>query len=156
MSPFDPRPPPSSPPPPPEGSPPQRAPSRLIGFAFAGLLIIAVIVASALTAGPAVFDRARKGEAVRAADGVQELRVQVANGVYAPNVLRAKAGEPLRLRVEVRERHSCATQLLIPDLGLEFELPGPGDVDLLLPAAPAGSYLFTCGLKMVKGSIVLE
>ena len=27
---------------------------------------------------------------------------------------------------------------------------------LLIPAAPAGSYLFTCGMKMVKGSIVLE
>lgn len=153
MSPLDPRPPPPTPSP--DGSPP-RPPARLIGYAAAGLGIIAVIVASAITAGPAVFDRARKGEAVRAADGVQELRVQLANGVYAPNILRAKAGEPLRLRVEVRERHSCATQLLIPDLKLELELPGPGTVDLLLPAAPAGSYLFTCGLKMVKGSIVLE
>jgi Cu+-exporting ATPase len=153
VSPFDRAPPPPSPSP---GGPPPRPTARLVGYAAAGLGIIAVIVASAITAGPAVFDEARKGRAVRAADGVQELRVQVANGVYAPNILRAKAGEPLRLRVEVRERHSCATQLLIPDLGLEFELPGPGNVDLLLPAAPAGSYLFTCGLKMVKGSIVLE
>ena len=154
MSPFDPRPQPP-PAPSPDGAAP-RPPARLVGFAAAGLGIIAVIVATALTAGPVVFDRARKGQAARAADGVQEIRVQLANGVYAPNVLRAKAGEPLRLRVEVRERHSCATQLLIPDLKLAFELPGPGTVDLLVPAAPAGSYLFTCGLKMVKGSIVLE
>lgn len=151
MSPLDPvpRPPAGEPPPP-------RPPARLVGYAAAGLGIIAVIVASALTAGPAVFDRARRGQAVRAADGVQELHVEVANGVYRPNVLRAKAGEPLRLRVEVRERHSCATRLLVPDLKLDFELPGPGTVDLLVPAAPAGSYLFTCDLKMVKGSIVLE
>ena len=59
-------------------------------------------------------------------------------------------------RVEVRERHSCATRLLVPDLKLDFDLPGPGTYDLLLPAAPAGSYLFTCGLKMVKGTVVLE
>jgi plastocyanin domain-containing protein len=131
-------------------------PRRAFAVAAIGLAIVAAVVAATLASGPAPLDRARQGEAVRAADGVQELAVTVAQGVYSPNVLRAKAGVPLRLRVEVRERHSCATKLLVPDLKLDVDLPPQGRVDLLIPPAPAGSYLFTCGLKMVKGSIVFE
>ena len=129
---------------------------RVLLFALGGLALIAVIAVGALTAGPGVLDRARRGEAWVAPDGVQQIDVRVAQGVYTPNVLRAKAGRPLRLRVEVQERHSCATKLLVPDLKLDFELPPGGSTDLLVPAAPPGAYLFTCGKKMVKGSIVLE
>lgn len=129
---------------------------RIFLYALGGLALIAAIAIGALTAGPAVLDRARVGSTTPGADGVQELRVRVAQGVYTPNVLRAKAGRPLRIVVEVRERHSCSTKLLVPDLKLDFDLPPTGETTLLIPAAPAGSYLFTCGMKMVKGSIVLE
>jgi len=129
---------------------------RVMLYALGGLALIALIAVAALTAGPAVLDRARRGEAWDAPDGVQQIDVRVAQGVYSPNVLRAKAGRPLRLRVEVRERHACATKLLVPDLKLDFDLPPRGTVDLLVPATPPGAYLFTCGQKMVKGSIVLE
>ncbi len=138
-------------------TPPAAKPQpRIVLLALAGIAVLAIIAIAAMTAGPGALDRARRGEATRAADGVQEIQVSVAQGVYTPNVLRAKAGQPLRLRVEVRERHSCATKLLIPDLKADFDLPPGGTVDLMLPAAPAGAYLFTCGQKMVKGSIVLE
>ena len=130
--------------------------TRVVLFAVGGLALLAAIAIAALTAGPSVLDRARRGEAAPAADGVQEIQVSVANGVYAPNVLRARAGQPLRIRVEVRERHSCATKLLVPDLGLAFDLPAGGSTELLVPATPKGSYLFTCGQKMVKGSLVFE
>jgi plastocyanin domain-containing protein len=135
---------------------PSKPSPRFFLFALGGVALLAVIAIAALTAGPSVLDRARRGEATFAADGVQEIQVRVAQGVYTPNVIFAKAGRPLRIRVEVRERHSCATKLLVPDLKLDFDLPPQGTVDVLVPAAPAGSYLFTCGKKMVKGSIVLE
>ena len=132
-------------------------PSRRVFVAAGiGLVVIAAIVVATLATGPSSLDRAREGTAVRGADGMQEVTVRVAGGVYTPNVIHAKAGEPLRIRVEIRERHSCATKLLVPDLKLDFDLPGQGSVDLLIPAAQASSYLFTCGMKMVKGSIVFE
>ena len=100
---------------------PSRTPPRVFLLALAGIAVLAVIAAAALMAGPSVFDRARRGDAASAADGVQELTVSVAQGVYTPNVIRAKAGRPLRLKVEVRERHSCSTKLLVPDLKLEAD-----------------------------------
>lgn len=129
---------------------------RFVVIGLLGMGLVIAIAVAAILAAPVVFDRARVGRATIAADGVQEVTVQVAQGVYRPNVLQAKANAPLRIRVEVQERHSCATKLLIPDLKLDFDLPTAGTVDLVIPASPAGSYLFTCGMKMVKGSIVLE
>ncbi len=129
---------------------------RFVVIGLLGMGLVIAIAVGAILAAPAVFDRAKVGQATIAADGVQEITVQVAQGVYRPNVLRAKANAPLRLRLQVHELHSCSTKLLVPDLKLDFDLPTPGSIDLTIPASPAGSYLFTCGQKMVKGSIVLE
>jgi plastocyanin domain-containing protein len=140
-----------------EPTPPLQVPfKRFVVIGVLGMALVIAIAVAAIFAAPAVFDRAKTGVAKLGADGVQELTVEVANGVYRPNVLLAKAGVPLRLHVVVRERHSCATKLLVPDLKLDFDLPTQGAADLLIPAAPAGSYLFTCGMKMVKGSLVME
>jgi plastocyanin domain-containing protein len=117
---------------------------------------ILAIAAVAIVAEPAALDRARPAIASPASDGGQEIAVEIANGLYSPNVLRARAGLPLRVHVVVRDRHSCTTKLLVPDLKLDFDLPSSGQADLLVPAAKAGTYLFTCGQKMVKGSIVVE
>ena len=137
----------------PSAPPPRKT---LVAVGVLGMLGLLVFAAAAIFASPAVLDRARPGTAAPAAGGVQELTVEVANGVYAPNVIRAKAGVPLRLHVVVRERHSCATKLLVPDLGLAFDLPGGGAADLDVPATAAGAHIFTCGQKMVKGSLVFE
>ena len=62
----------------------------------------------------------------------------------------------LRLRVSRRERHSCTDRLLVPDLGLDFPIAAGEAADLLVPAAPRGQYLFTCGQRMVKGVLLFE
>ncbi len=126
-----------------------------VAVAIAAALGSAVAVAQALRAPPAALARAR---VVTAADrdGVLTADLEVARGQYAPNVVRSRAGTPLRLRIAVRERHGCATRLLVPDLGIDAALPGGGTVDVLVPAAPRGTYLFTCAQRMVKGSLVLE
>jgi plastocyanin domain-containing protein len=129
---------------------------KVVAVGVVGMVALLIVTGIAIFAAPAMLDRARPGSAVMAPDGVQEVTVEVANGIYEPNVIRAKAGVPLRLRVDVRERHSCATKLLVPDLGLDFDLPAGGTAVLTIPASKPGAYLFTCGQKMVKGSIVLE
>jgi plastocyanin domain-containing protein len=118
--------------------------------------LVLLIAGIAILAAPAALDRASPGVASTGSDGVQEITVEVANGVYRPNVLKARPGAPLRIHLVVRDRHSCATKLLVPDLKLDFDLPSSGAADLTLPAALPGSYLFTCGQKMVKGTLVFE
>ncbi len=84
------------------------------------------------------------------------MALELAGGAYAPNVVRVRAGAPLRLRVTVRDADTCATRLLVPDLGVDLALV-PGGTSEALVAAPApGGHVFTCAAKMVKGTIVVE
>jgi plastocyanin domain-containing protein len=116
----------------------------------------AAALAAALLRRPGALEDARAGAATPGPDGVQAISLEVVRGAYAPNLLRARAGEPLRLRIDVRDRHACATHLVVPDLGLALPLPERGVVEHLLPPAPPGAYVFTCEMKMVKGVIHLE
>lgn len=122
--------------------------------------VVAVIAAAAvvatLRASPAALDRARPGRAEPGPDGVPTIDLLVAGGEYTPNVLQARADQPLRLRVLVRERHGCATRLLVPDLHVDLALLPGVQAETLLPAGAPGSHVFTCGQKMVKGVIVRE
>jgi len=118
--------------------------------------IAALAAAQALLAPPAALDRARRGAAAEGPGGEQVVALELAGGAYAPNVVRVRAGAPLRLRVTVRDADTCATRLLVPDLGVDLALV-PGGTSEALVAAPApGGHVFTCAAKMVKGTIVVE
>lgn len=123
--------------------------------ALAGLGAAAA-VAQALRAPPAALARARTGRAAPGADGVETVSLVLERGEYRPNVVHARAGVPLRLRVLSRERGACGVRLLVPDLGVDLALVPGGEAAATLPAARPGSYLFTCEERMVKGVLVLE
>lgn len=125
-------------------------------IAAAALATAAAALALALLRRPGALQDARAGTALPAPDGVPTISLEVVRGAYAPNLIRARAGEPLRLRIDVRDRHACATHLLVPDLGIDLPLPAQGTVEHVLPPAPPGAYVFTCEMKMVKGVIHLE
>lgn len=119
----------------------------------------AAVAAAALWHGaarppPLPLQRAREGSAARGPDGVQEVTLVGREGEYHPNVIHARAGEPLRLRVRA-EPHGCTTRLLIPDLGVDAPL-SPPETAVEIPAARPGQYLFTCEMRMVKGVLLLE
>lgn len=127
-----------------------------IAVAAAAAIGAGLAVAQALRAPPAALARARPATAVDGGGGVRTAELELVAGQYTPNVVHGRAGVPLRLRITVRERHGCATRLLVPDLGIDAALLAGGTVDVLVPAARPGTYLFTCGQRMVKGSLVLE
>ncbi len=128
----------------------------LAAAAAAALGGIGALSWTALRTSPTALARAREGFASPAADGVQEIALESRAGDYEPNVVHARAGQPLRLRVTRRERHTCGSRLVVPDLGVDLELPAGGTESFVLPAAPRGEYLFTCGHKMVKGVLLIE
>jgi plastocyanin domain-containing protein len=133
-------------------------PGRRVAGAAAGGAALAVLAAIglALARRPEALDRVRDGAAAPGAGGIQTIAIVVAGGRYAPNLLRARAGAPLRLRFEVRGRDACATRVMVPDLGLDLPLPAEGVVEHVLPAAPRGAYVLTCEMRMVKGVLHLE
>ncbi len=86
---------------------------------------------------------------------VPEVTITV-DGGYAPAAVRVRAGEPVRLVFDRRDTGSCSEEVVFPDFGIRKFLPtGERTTIELTPPAP-GSYPFTCGMSMLRGTLVAE
>lgn len=93
-----------------------------------------------------------EGAAVVEGD-VQRITVDTANGTYAPNVIRLKAGVPSEITFKAAQ--GCLGQVMSKPLGF-FEDLTTGDKTVRLDGLQAGEYEFSCGMTMVFGKIVVE
>lgn len=103
------------------------------------------------------FFLARRAVASATSDdaGTQQIEIAVAGG-YSPAVVRVRAGRPVRLVFDRRETNPCSEELVIPDFGIRrFLPPDQKTVVEFTPAAP-GSHEFTCGMGMLRGTVIVE
>lgn len=102
-----------------------------------------------------ILDTIRRGlggHTVEAA--AREVHVRVRGG-YLPDTIRAEAGVPVRIVFRRDESAACSEQVVFPAFGKSAMLP-PGEnvaVDLLAPEP--GEYEFTCGMNMLRGTLVV-
>ena len=95
----------------------------------------------------------RRGNARRAAVDGTLVRVR---GGYSPDVVYARAGAPIRIAFLREETAPCSEQVVFPAFGKTTTLqPGRTTVVDLPPSEP-GTYEFTCALKMLLGSLIVE
>ncbi len=89
------------------------------------------------------------------ATGPPEITITV-HGGYNPQVVRTKAGQPVRLVFDRKESSSCTEEVVFPDFGIRKFLPAfQQTVVEVTPPAP-GRYAFTCGMSMIRGELVAE
>jgi len=104
------------------------------------------------------FLAGRRGAAADAkvgATGLQQAVIRVEGG-YSPSRVRLSAGRPARLVFDRREDSSCSEEVVIPDLGIRQFLPAHQRTGVDLPAPRPGTYEFTCGMGMLRGTLVVE
>ncbi|MDY7227128.1 cupredoxin domain-containing protein [Hyalangium rubrum] len=89
------------------------------------------------------------------ASGVQEVTITVAGG-YSPSEVKLKKGMPVRLRFIRKDTGGCADELLIPDFGVKQPLPGLTETVVEFTPDKTGSFPFTCGMRMLKGTLVVN
>jgi plastocyanin domain-containing protein len=103
------------------------------------------------------FFVAGRGTAVAATavgGGVQRIRVEVKGG-YTPAVIRVRAGAPVRLDFHRDETNPCTEEVVIPDFGIRTYLPAHRTTPVSFTPT-TGTYEFTCGMGMVRGTIIAE
>ncbi|WP_163990333.1 cupredoxin domain-containing protein [Pyxidicoccus caerfyrddinensis] len=100
---------------------------------------------------------AAKAPATKAAvDGaVQEVTITVQGG-YQPSEVTLKQGVPARLRFVRKDTGGCGDELLIPDFGVRTPLPGLKETVVDFVPDKAGTFAFTCGMQMMKGTLVVR
>jgi plastocyanin domain-containing protein len=85
-------------------------------------------------------------------DGVQRITVSVENG-YKPNVVQLAAGVPAE--ITFGRGSGCMAQVMSEDLGFYEDLTA-GPRTVRLEALTVGTYEFSCGMRMVFGTIVVQ
>lgn len=97
----------------------------------------------------------RVGGATTTTAGVQQVDVRVKGG-YTPDVIEVQHGQPVQLNFYRDEDSSCSEELLLPDFGIRRELPAFTTTSVELLPKQAGRYEFTCGMHMLRGSLVVK
>ena len=107
--------------------------------------------------GPAAVALAPPTGAAAGAGGSGPAQVTiVVDGGYVPNTVRVKAGEPVRLLFDRRDRSSCSEEVVFPDFGVRRFLPSGEQTSIELTPPKAGRYEFMCGMSMLRGTLIAE
>lgn len=99
-----------------------------------------------------------EGEAARAvvtSGGIAEVPI-VVHGGYSPATVRVPSGARVRLVFDRREDSSCSEEVVFPDFGVRKFLAAHDTTVVELTPTRAGSYGFTCGMSMLRGTLVVE
>jgi Cu+-exporting ATPase len=118
--------------------------------------LVVVLLGAALIARLAwFFFRPRQAARARVDGGVQTVDVRVKGG-YAPNLIRATAGMPLRLRFDRQESSDCTAPVVFPDFRMSTSLlPFRTTTVEFTPTEP-GQYGFACGMNMLHGTLIVD
>ncbi len=101
------------------------------------------------------FSARQTASAVSTSGGVQEVAIMVKGG-YSPDVIEVERGKPVQLSFYRDEENSCSEEVLFPDFSIRRELPAfKTTLVELLPDQP-GRFEFTCGMGMLRGSLVVK
>ena len=101
------------------------------------------------------FSARPAASAVSAAGGVQQVAITVKGG-YSPSVVEVVRGRPVQLSFYRDEENSCSEELLLPAFSIRRDLPAfKTTLVELLPEKP-GRYEFTCGMGMLRGSLIVR
>ncbi|MCC3160224.1 cupredoxin domain-containing protein [Hymenobacter sp. 15J16-1T3B] len=97
----------------------------------------------------------RVAAAVSTSAGIQQVDIVVKGG-YSPNVIEVEHGKPVQLNFYRDEENSCSEELLLPDFNIRRELAPFKTTAIELLPQQAGTFEFTCGMHMLRGSLVVK
>ena len=75
---------------------------------------------------------------------------------FDPALIEAKAGRPLKLAFFRPNAANCAREVVFPSLGIRRELPPGQTVVVDITPPKSGPLGFECGMKMLKGQLIVR
>ena len=101
------------------------------------------------------FSARQATSAVSSSGGVQEVAIMVKGG-HSPVVIEVERGKPVQLSFYRDEENSCSEELLLPDFSIRRDLPAFKTTLVELLPQQAGTFPFTCGMGMLRGSLIVK
>lgn len=75
---------------------------------------------------------------------------------FDPDSIPATAGRPLKLAFYRPVPSNCTREVVFPSLGIRKELPPGETVIVEITPQKSGRLAFECGMKMLKGQVVVQ
>ena len=91
-----------------------------------------------------------------AATGTADLQLTVDGTGYHPSSISAPSGKPVRLTITRTSDEGCGQQIVFPSPNIRRDLPLNQAVTVEFTMPASGSVAFTCGMDMLRGSIVAQ
>jgi len=83
------------------------------------------------------------------------VKIRVDKNGFSPSSIEAEAGHKLNLVFNRADKNNCGNKVVFPKLKIRKNLPVGKDVIVSFTPTEAGQVTFTCGMGMMKGSIVV-
>jgi plastocyanin domain-containing protein len=87
--------------------------------------------------------------------GIQEIKVVVKGG-YDPDTIVVKKGIPVRLYFYRDETADCSDTIVFGDFKIRKALPAFEITAIEFTPEKEGEYVFTCGMGMMRGKLVVR
>jgi len=86
----------------------------------------------------------------------QSASVELTERGYEPSGVRLRRGVPARVTFTRKVSATCATEVMLPDYGIRRALPLDEPVTVEFTPKKSGDFTFSCGMGMVKGSLIVR
>lgn len=137
-------------------TPLQRRTSRRALLALPLALLLVAPVSAQTADAPAPVRAERVHSHVTHGD-VQRAAITVMPRGYEPSTIILAAGVPAELVFTRPADAGCGNEVQIPDLGVEkTALPVGEAITVRFTPEEPGTYAFTCGMNMLRGTLIVE
>jgi plastocyanin domain-containing protein len=86
----------------------------------------------------------------------KSIDIKISGGEYSPASFTVAKGQTVRLNFTRDEKPTCGDTVVIPSMKIKKTIPVNQVVSIDITPQQAGELQFTCGMDMMKGTIVVQ
>ncbi|TQF09776.1 hypothetical protein FJV41_42925 [Myxococcus llanfairpwllgwyngyllgogerychwyrndrobwllllantysiliogogogochensis] len=91
-----------------------------------------------------------------AKNGLQTVALTVTSKGFEPANVKVKAGQPVRLVVTRKTDKTCATEIVVADLGINQPLPLDTPVTVEFTPSESGTLRYACAMDHISGLVTIQ
>ena len=89
-------------------------------------------------------------------NGVSTVELTVTSKGFEPANVKVKAGHPVRLVVTRKTDKTCATEIILDDLGINQPLPLNTPVTVEFTPSESGTLRYACAMNHISGIVSVQ
>ena len=89
-------------------------------------------------------------------NGVRTVELTVTSKGFEPANVKVKAGHPVRLVVTRKTDKTCATEIVLADLGINQPLPLETPVTVEFTPSESGTLRYACAMDHISGIVTVQ